>query len=111
MNIGRGEAFEFEWRLTQKNALTGEIEPFDEETIVRAWLSLTFKGDPIVVDSELPLTRRQVGLRADGRLLWFGILAADDVTAALAAIATGASAYEVCEVEGERKSRELIVAD
>jgi len=110
-DIHRGEAWEYEWRLERKEEFTGELEPLPLESVINAWLSATYKGDAITPRSVLALTRRELDLRFDGRLLWFAILEADPVTEALAAIATGDPIFEVCEIDGERKSRELTVAD
>jgi hypothetical protein len=109
--IARAEAFEFEWQIERKDRYTGALNPIDEDSAVSAWLSLTFKGDPVTPGSVVPLTRRDLELRSDGRVLWFGILEATDVTAALVGITTGNPVYEVCEIDGERKSRQLTVAD
>lgn len=109
--INRAEAWEFEWKVLRKNAYTGTPSPIDEDSTVATWLSLTYKGAPITDSPIITLARRERQLRADGRELWFGILAADDVTDALAAIATDGAVFEVCEIDGERKARELVVAD
>ncbi len=109
--IHRAEAWEYEWRLERKDDSTGELEPFDSMTLVSAWLSATDKGDPIAPESVLELERRTLVLRTDGRRLWYAIVPAADVTTALAGIATGGAVWEVCEVGGERKSNELVVAD
>ena len=109
--IHRGEAWEFEWRVQQKNEFSGIPSPIDEDSAVSAWLSETYKGDPILPASMMPLTRRVLELRMDGRVLWFGILDADVVTEALDGIATSTTIYEVLSVDGELKSSPLVVAD
>lgn len=109
--IPRGEAFEAEWKILRKDRYTGTPAPIDEDSAVLWWLSLTFKGEPVTPASVVTLTRRALELRSDGRELWFGILAADDVTDALAGVATGDSIHEVLSVDGERKDREIEVSD
>jgi hypothetical protein len=109
--IHRAEDWEVEWRLEEKNPSTGQLEPLDADTPVSAWLSATDKGDPITPESVVTLARRTLELRTDARTLWFAVLAAADVTAALAGIVTGGTAYEVVSVDGELKSNALIVAD
>lgn len=109
--ISRAEAFELEWWLEAKNDVTGLLEPLAGDTPVSGWLSATFKGDPITGSPIVTLVRRGVELRTDSRALWYGVLAAADVTDALAGIVTGGLVYEVVEVDGERKSNELTVAD
>jgi len=109
--IHRGEACEPDWHLTRKNARTGVPEPLDEDTPVSWWLSATYKGDPIDPETVVTLTRRQRELREDARTSWFGILERDTVSDLLQGILTGGTVYEVVDVDGERKSRALTVAD
>lgn len=109
--IARGEAREFEWSIREKDEFTGVPEPLDEDTPITGWLSAAYKGDPITDESVVTLKRRERTTRADGRILWFAILGADEVTEALSGIATSGTAYEVIEIAGERRSRGFTVVD
>jgi len=105
MQIARGEAWKYSWRVTRDGAA------IDGDRVVNAWLSRTFKGDPVTPESVLPLSRGRLLLRADEREIWSAPLHADAVTAALASIFTGYTVWEVIEIDGERKSNALTVVD
>jgi hypothetical protein len=109
--IPRARAREFEWRLVRKDADSGEPSPIPETSAVSAWLSLTEDGEPITPGSVVALTRRALELRTDSRALWFGVLERDAVTEALSDLDAGDVVHEVCEVDGERDSRECTVED
>lgn len=111
ITISRAQSWEFDWTVRQRNAATGDREPIDAASVVRAWLSATFKGDPITPASIVTLTRRSLALRTDGRPQWCGVLDAASVTEALAGIATGDQVAEVLEVDGERNACWLTVDD
>lgn len=109
--IRRGEAWEFDVHIQRKNTSTGQSEPIAADETVTAWIAATYKGDPIIPETVVTLTRRALERRVDARVSWWEILARASVTAVLAGIVTGGTAYEVAEIDGERQSRALIVAD
>lgn len=95
--ISRGESWSYEWRIEEQE------QPIDAASDVEAWLSATYKGDPITPGSVVVLARGAPGNRSDGRVLWSGLLQASDVTTALVSILTGDPVFEVCSINGERK--------
>lgn len=103
--IPKTKAWEFEFKLTHRNEATGREVPLRSAT-VRAWLSLTEGGEPIT-DGHVYTTTERTAKPG----VYFVVAPVEDIASDLESLDQGAFVYEVCERNGDRDARKLVVED